>query len=108
MKTCSLPSTGGVAGTTLALIFLAVGGLLVLLVRRSAARLSVIATVPLLAGLGLTGAPTATECTTLPTAVNTVSTVITTTDPASSTSSPGQSSESNDVPTTERYLEDDD
>lgn len=106
MNTCSLPSTGGIAGITLALIFLAAGALLVLLVRRSPARLSVIATVPLVAGLGLTVAPTATECASLPAAATTVSTVATTTDFASTTSTPGQSSESNEVPTTERYSDD--
>jgi hypothetical protein len=114
MTMCTLPSTGGVAGITLAAIFLAVGTLLVLLVRRSTARLSVVAVVPLVAALGLGVTQPVDGCATTPTASTSTNSVPITANPVSSASNPGHSTGGHPdrnpgngaVPTTERYSDD--
>lgn len=57
---CQLPSTGGIAGLLIGLLFVAIGVALVVLVRRSRVRLSVLTAVPLLAVVGIQ-APSATD-----------------------------------------------
>lgn len=57
---CQLPSTGGIAGLLIAGLFILAGVAIVVAVRRSRLRLSVIAALPLMALIGVQ-APTTTD-----------------------------------------------
>lgn len=104
--TCSLPTTGGTTGIILALVFLAVGIGLVLLVRRSPAKLSFVAALPLLAAAGVAMAPPATDCQPAPTTPTTIAPIGDETSTTAADTSAPSTLPPGEVPTTERYSDD--
>ena len=79
---CQLPSTGGIAGLLIGGLFVVAGVAIVLAVRRSRVRLSVIAALPLIALIGVQAPTTTDPCVPASTVTSDSST---TTDDATST-----------------------